>query len=111
MDDARAVEDAGAFAVVLECVPVELATKITQSLSIPTIGIGSGSHCDGQIQVFHDIMGIIKNFTPKHAKLYTNLNKEISSALIAYKNEVEEKKFPQTKHSSSYKSNIIDKLQ
>ena len=111
LDDARAVEDAGAFAVVLECIPRELATKITESLSIPTIGIGSGPDCDGQIQVFHDILGIIKNFTPKHAKLYANLNKKITSALTAYKNEVSKKQFPKTKHSSSYKSNIIDKLQ
>ena len=110
LDDARAVEDAGAFAVVLECVPQELAAKITESLSIPTIGIGSGIHCDGQIQVFHDILGVMKNFTPKHAKLYANLNKQIVSALTAYKKDVGEKNFPEKKHSASYKSNIVDKL-
>jgi len=111
LDDARAVEDAGAFSVVLECVPVELAAKITQMLSIPTIGIGSGPYCDGQIQVFHDILGLNKNFTPKHAKVYVNLNKEISSALKRYADDVSKKKFPDKKHSSSYKSNVIDKLQ
>ena len=111
LDDARAVEDAGAFSVVLECVPVELAAKITQALSIPTIGIGSGPCCDGQIQVFHDILGLVKNFTPKHAKVYVNLNKEISAALKRYADDVSKKKFPNKKHSSSYKSNIIDKLQ
>jgi len=111
LDDARAVEDAGAFSVVLECVPVELAAKITRSLSIPTIGIGSGPCCDGQIQVFHDILGLVKNFTPKHAKVYVNLNKEISAALKRYADDVSKKKFPNKKHSSSYKSNIIDKLQ
>ena len=110
LDDARAVEDAGAFAVVLECIPQELAAKITKSLSIPTIGIGSGIHCDGQIQVFHDILGVVKNFTPKHAKLYANLNKQIAAALMAYKKDVEEKSFPKKKHSASYKSNIVDKL-
>ena len=110
LDDARAVEDAGAFSVVLECVPVELAAKITQTLSIPTIGIGSGPRCDGQIQVFHDILGLIKGFAPKHAKTYINLNKEISTALKRYADDVSKKKFPDKKHSSSYKSNIIDKL-
>ena len=110
LDDARAVEEAGAFAIVLECVPVELAAKITQLLSIPTIGIGSGPCCDGQIQVFHDILGVVKNFTPKHAKLYANLNKQIASALAAYKKDVEGKGFPEKKHSTSYKSNIVDKL-
>ena len=110
LDDARAVEDAGAFSIVLECVPVELASKITESLSIPTIGIGSGPYCDGQIQVFHDIMGLIKSFTPRHAKVYANLNKEISSALKKYASEVSKKKFPEQKHATSYKLNIIDKL-
>ena len=111
LDDARAVEDAGAFSVVLECVPMELAGKITETLSIPTIGIGSGPCCDGQIQVFHDIMGLVKNFTPKHARVYADLNKEIFTALKKYANDVFKKKFPEKKHSSSCKSNIIDKLQ
>ena len=111
LDDARAVEDAGAFSLVLECVPLELAEKITQSLSIPTIGIGSGPHCDGQIQVFHDILGLVKDFTPRHSKVYVNLNKEISTALKKYVSEVSKKKFPDKKHSSSYKSNIVDKLE
>ena len=111
LDDARAVENAGAFAVVLECVPVELAKKITSSLSIPTIGIGSGKHCDGQIQVFNDILGLDDDFSPRHTKKYLNLQKSIVSALKKYDNEVVNSKFPQKKHSTNYKTNIIDKLQ
>ena len=109
-DDARAVEDAGAFSVVLECIPEELAKKITSSLSIPTIGIGSGKFCDGQIQVLHDILGLDDDFSPRHAKRYLNLQGAILSALEKYNNEVVKKKFPQKKHSTNYKSNIIDKL-
>ena len=110
-DDARSVEDAGAFSVVLECIPEELAQKITASLSIPTIGIGSGKYCDGQIQVLHDILGLDDDFCPKHAKRYLGLQSSILSALEKYDNEVAKNKFPQKKHSTSYKSNIIDKLQ
>ena len=110
LDDARAVEDAGAFAVVLECIPTELAKKITSSLSIPTIGIGSGKYCDGQIQVFNDILGLNDDFFPKHAKRYLSLQKSIVSALKKYDNEVINSSFPQKKHSTSYKRNIIDKL-
>ena len=110
LDDARAVEDAGAFAVVLECIPIELAKKITSSLSIPTIGIGSGKYCDGQIQVFNDILGLNDDFFPKHAKRYLSLQKSIVSALKKYNNEVINSSFPQKQHSTSYKKNIIDKL-
>ena len=109
-DDARAVEDAGAFSVVLECIPEELAQKITASLSIPTIGIGSGKYCDGQIQVLNDILGLDDDFYPKHAKRYLNLQNSILSALEKYDKEVIKNKFPQKQHSTSYKSNIIDKL-
>ena len=68
LDDARFLEDAGVFSVVLECIPQELSKLITSTLSIPTIGIGAGKFCDGQVQVFHDILGLLKNFHPRHAK-------------------------------------------
>lgn len=110
LDEARVVEDAGAFSVVLECVPSELAAKITDSLNIPTIGIGSGPYCDGQIQVFHDILGMDKDFLPKHAKPYANLNKEISSALKKYASEVSSGKFPAKKHSTLCANSIVDQL-
>lgn len=110
LDDARAVQDAGAFAVVLECIPTELSEKITSELKIPTIGIGAGPHCDGQIQVFHDILGLSNTFNPKHAKKYVNLYKNISGALKSYMKDVSKKTFPTKKNYSSIKSDIISKL-
>ena len=89
IDDALAVQESGAFSVVLECIPDALAKEITSVLSIPTIGIGSGKNCDGQIQVFHDVLGLSDSKPPKHAMQYKNLNKEISEALKKYKSTVE----------------------
>ena len=89
IDDALAVQEAGAFSVVLECIPENLAEEITQELSIPTVGIGSGKKCDGQIQVFHDVLGLSNSKPPKHALQYKNLNKEITEALKQYKDTVE----------------------
>tara|TARA_B100000029_G_scaffold273671_1_gene268446 strand:+ start:7568 stop:8365 length:798 start_codon:yes stop_codon:yes gene_type:complete len=97
-EDALAIENSGAFAIVLEGIPSDLALDITQSISIPTIGIGAGPHCDGQIQVYHDILGIYSDFSPKHAKKYGDLNKEIKKSLGQYKKEVELKKFPEKQH-------------
>jgi len=111
LDDARAVEDAGAFSVVLECVPQNLAKLISDTLTIPTIGIGAGPHCDGQIQVFHDILGLIDEFNPKHAKKYLNLSTDIGKTLNVYSQEVANKKFPQKKHSTSCISDIISSLE
>ena len=90
IEDAIAVEEAGAFGIVLECVPEQLATQITKQLNIPTIGIGSGNTCDGQIQVFHDIMGLMKNDSPKHAKQYDTLNKNMLNIVKRYKDDVEQ---------------------
>ena len=89
IDDALAVQEAGAFSVVLECMPENLAEEITKELSIPTVGIGSGKKCDGQIQVFHDVLGLSNSKPPKHALQYKNLNKEITEALKQYKDTVE----------------------
>ena len=89
IDDAKVVEDSGAFGVVLECIPEELAKKITGSLSIPTIGIGSGNACDGQIQVFHDIMGLSKNKPPKHAMQYDSMYNNMLNVVKKYKSDVE----------------------
>lgn len=86
--DAKAVENSGAFGVVLECIPETLATQITKELSIPTIGIGSGNTCDGQIQVFHDILGLTKNKPPKHAKQYTNLYTTILDIVKKYQKDI-----------------------
>jgi len=92
--DARAVEAAGAFAVVLESVPRELAARITEKLHIPTIGIGAGPDCDGQILVFHDMVGLTMGHTPKFARQYANLSAEISRAAAEYCADVREGRFP-----------------
>tara|TARA_Y100000994_G_scaffold149767_1_gene122655 strand:+ start:2936 stop:3769 length:834 start_codon:yes stop_codon:yes gene_type:complete len=110
IDDAKAVEDAGAFAVVLECIPSELSKLISNQLSIPTIGIGAGPHCDGQVQVWHDILGLIDNFNPKHAKKYLKLSDNITKALNQYNSDVANKKFPKKQHTSSCSPNIIKQL-
>ncbi len=95
IDDALAVEKAGAFAVVLECVPAELAEKITAALKIPTIGIGAGPHCDGQVLVFTDLLGMGHGRAPGFVKKFADLRPQIQAALTAYKKEVEESAFPQ----------------
>ena len=89
IEDACAVEKSGAFGIVLECIPEDLATKITNMLSIPTIGIGSGATCDGQIQVFHDVLGLTKNKPPKHAHIYDNLYSKILNIVKQYKTDIE----------------------
>ena len=92
-NDAIAIQESGAFAIVLEGIPENLAHRITNELNIPTIGIGAGPHCDGQIQVFHDIMGLNSVPPPKHSKRYGNLGNEIQEILQKYKMDVEKKRF------------------
>lgn len=99
IDDAKALEDAGAFCVVLECMPAELAARITESVRIPTIGIGAGPKCDGQVQVVNDILGLFTDFVPKHAKRYANLSEEIKKAFASYASEVKSGKFPGKENS------------
>ena len=93
LKDALAVEAAGCFAVVLECIPAELARLITETLEIPTIGIGAGPDCDGQVQVIHDLLGWIPDFTPKHAKRYADLGEVIRGAARKYAEEVRGRQF------------------
>jgi 3-methyl-2-oxobutanoate hydroxymethyltransferase len=99
LDDARAVAEAGAFALVLELIPADLAARITEAIPIPTIGIGAGPHCDGQVQVFHDILGLLEDFQPKHAKRYAHLAPIIREAIARYAQEVRERAFPTPEHS------------
>ena len=99
IEDAEAVTNAGAFAVVLEGVPIDLAAEITDMLPIPTIGIGAGPHCDGQILVMHDLLGMSGDFTPKFVKRYANLERVVADAVSAYISEVREQAFPQDEHS------------
>jgi 3-methyl-2-oxobutanoate hydroxymethyltransferase len=99
MEDAKILEEAGAFSIVLECVPAALAEKITTSLSMVTIGIGAGAHCDGQVLVVNDMLGLFERFTPKFVKKYANLNVEIKAAVGQYIREVREGQFPGPEHS------------
>jgi 3-methyl-2-oxobutanoate hydroxymethyltransferase len=97
--DALAVEEAGAFAVVLEGIPLDLAAELTERLSIPTIGIGAGPHCDGQILVLHDVLGLCERFTPRFAKRYAELRQIATEAVRAYADEVRSGAFPTLGHS------------
>lgn len=97
--EAKAVEEAGAFAVVLEGIPLGLGRRITQSLSIPTIGIGAGLHCDGQVLVLHDLLGLSERFHPTFVKTYANLKTQALDAIKRYKEEVELGKFPSEEES------------
>ncbi len=106
--DALLLQEAGAYAVVLELVPRELASEITQLLDIPTIGIGSGADCDGQVQVFHDLLGLIEDFSPKHAKKYANLFTDVVQVLKEYLDDVEKEKFPTEKESFGIDSEILE---
>lgn len=108
--DAKRLEDAGIFALVLECVPAQLAKVISESIKIPTIGIGAGPDCDGQVLVWHDLLGITQNMKPRFVKNYANLQEDINSALKTYCREVKEGKFPLAEHSFTMTENIVPKL-
>jgi 3-methyl-2-oxobutanoate hydroxymethyltransferase len=99
IEEAKILEEAGAFSLVLECIPEGLASEITHSLTIPTIGIGAGVNCDGQGLVINDMLGIYERFTPKHVKKYANLNLEIKKAVKTYIAEVKHGTFPDNEHS------------
>ncbi len=100
IEDAKMLEEAGAFSIVLECVPEKLAEEITASLEISTIGIGAGIHCDGQVLVVNDMLGMFEKFTPKFVKKYANLNTNIREAVGQYIDEVKSEVFPGKEHSS-----------
>lgn len=99
IEDAKALEEAGAFALVLEAIPAQLAETITHSVSIPTIGIGAGPHCDGQVLVLYDLLGLFDDFVPKFVKPYAHLKADALQALRRYKEEVERGKFPSDSES------------
>jgi 3-methyl-2-oxobutanoate hydroxymethyltransferase len=110
IEDAVALEQAGAFAVVLETVPAPLAALITQRLSIPTIGIGAGPGCDGQVQVVHDVLGLTSGFVPKHAKQYVRLAELIKNAVTEYQNDVKKGAFPTQKESFPLDESVLAAL-
>ena len=108
--DACVLEEAGAFAIVLECVPAPLSKLITQRVSIPTIGIGAGPDCDGQVQVISDILGLYSDFVPKHAKQYVKLAEEIKTAVANYMAEVKSVSFPTAKESYAMDESLLRQL-
>src|SRR5213082_4251755 len=110
IDDALALEDAGAFSIVLESVPAPVATLATERLDIPTIGIGAGVDCDGQVLVLHDVLGLFGEFKPKFAKRYADIGAQVVDALRAFDNEVRTGAFPDAEHSFTMKDSELAAL-
>lgn len=110
VDDALALEDAGAFALILEAIPQQLAKIITEKVKIPTIGIGGGAHCDGQVLVFHDMLGLFKRFTPKFVKVYAQLYDREVTAVKEFVDDVRGEKFPGEEHSFNMKEESVEEL-
>jgi len=110
IEQATALEKLGCFSLVLECVPDKIAEIITKKIKIPTIGIGAGLHCDGQVLVIHDMLGLFARYTPKFVKRYINLSPLITQAIEEYKNEVIESRFPDAEHSFTIKEEELKKL-
>ncbi len=110
MEDASALEEAGCFAIVLEAIPDRVAELITEKLTIPTIGIGAGLHCDAQVLVIHDMIGLFDRFVPKFVKQYANVREQILAALQQYKAEVEAGQFPGPEHVYTIKDEVLAQL-
>ncbi len=110
IDDALALEAAGCFSIVLEAIPAPLAEHITGRLAIPTIGIGAGPDCDGQVLVIHDLVGLYDRFTPKFVKQYARINEPVGEALRQYREEVQNRAFPTAAHSFTMKAEEMDRL-
>ncbi len=110
IEDALAVQEAGAFCIVLECVPAALAGLITKLVSVPTIGIGAGKDCDGQVLVFHDMLGMFSDYVPKFVRHFANAGEVIKQALSTYDNDVKSGSFPEEKHCYTIDNDIIEKL-
>lgn len=110
LDDARALEAAGAFSLVLEAVPARLATLITETVRVPTIGIGAGAGCDGQVLVTHDVLGLYDRLTPKFARKYADLSEAIRQALSAFAEDVRARAFPAPEHEFSISNDVWETL-
>ncbi|MCK4363147.1 MAG: 3-methyl-2-oxobutanoate hydroxymethyltransferase, partial [Dehalococcoidia bacterium] len=111
LNDAKALEEAGAFSIVLECIPAPLSKLITERVAVPTIGIGAGKHCDGQVQVVSDILGLFTDFVPKHAKQYARLNEAITTAISDYIADVKAGAFPTQKQSYEMDDSILAQIE
>ncbi len=110
LDDALALEDAGAFALILEAIPQQLAQIITEKVKIPTIGIGGGIYCDGQVLVLHDLLGLFKRFTPKFVKVYTDAYTSQLNAVKEFISDVQGESFPAAEHSFNMKKEMVEEL-
>ena len=110
LKDAKAVEEAGAFMVTLECVPEELATLISEELTIPTIGIGAGNGCDGQVLVYQDMLGMFSGFKPKFVKHFANIGEEMKRAFKEYDSEVKSKAFPAEEHNFKIDEAVMEEV-
>lgn len=110
IEDALALEEAGAFAIVLECVPAKLAEIITKKISIPTIGIGAGNKCDGQILVYQDLLALFSDFKPKFVKQYANIGDQMKLAFSQYIEEVNDGVFPSAEHEFTISDDVLEKL-
>ena len=110
VDDAVALEQAGAYAMVLETIPAQLAQVITDKVSVPTIGIGAGPHCDGQVQVFHDMLGLFTDFVPRHAKRYAQVGEVVKEAVSQYVTEVQDGAFPTERESFYVDESALSEL-
>ena len=110
IEDARALEEARVYAIVLESVPTPLAGLISQRVSVPTIGIGAGVQCDGQVQVFHDVMGLFTDFVPRHARRYLNLGEAIKDATTRYIGDVKSQAMPSDEEGYSMKQSVLEEL-
>ncbi|KEJ03388.1 3-methyl-2-oxobutanoate hydroxymethyltransferase [Clostridium botulinum A2B7 92] len=110
IEDAKILEEAGAFSIVLECIPEKLSKIISESISIPTIGIGAGKYCDGQILVYQDMLSMFSDFKPKFVKSFGNIGESIKDGVSQYIQEVKESKFPEEKHTFKIDDDVINKL-
>ncbi len=111
IEDAKILEDAGVFSIVFEMVTSDVAEIITKSVKVPTIGIGSGINCDGQVLVVHDLLGMFEKIKPKFAKRYLNLSEDIRNAINSYVKDVKEEKFPEQEHTFSMEKDELEKLE
>ena len=110
LEEAKAIQEAGAFAVVLECIPEKLATFITENIQIPTIGIGAGAGCDGQVLVYQDMLGLYSDFVPKFVKQFRTVGEEMKGGFRDYIKEVKEGTFPAKEHTFKIDESVIEKL-
>ena len=111
LEDAKILEKAGVFSIVFEMVTSNVAKIITESVKVPTIGIGSGINCDGQVLVVHDMLGMFEKIKPKFAKRYLNLSEDIRNAINSYVKDVKEEKFPEEEHTFSMEKEELEKLE